>query len=125
MELQPVYQLEKEVRLHYYVMTVAHVLALAECHKQSFKSFSRNTVIGRAVPSRHGGILNSRRAARTLVRLVEGDERWEAPDHHQGVLSQNWGGTEQNCTVTCMVLKAKDNDRRKNIALSHDEFRGP
>ncbi|GFX26886.1 uncharacterized protein TNCV_1840581 [Trichonephila clavipes] len=25
----------------------------------------------------------------------------------QGVLPQNWGGTEENCTVICMVLKAK------------------
>ncbi|GFU52914.1 uncharacterized protein TNCV_1142211 [Trichonephila clavipes] len=41
------------------------------------------------VPSRHGGTLNSRRAASPLVRLVEGKERWEAPDHPQGVLPQN------------------------------------
>ncbi|GFU89993.1 uncharacterized protein TNCV_2438801 [Trichonephila clavipes] len=33
------------------------------------------------VPSRHGGTLNSRRAASSLVRLVEGEKRWEAPDH--------------------------------------------
>ncbi|GFW68834.1 hypothetical protein TNCV_3640471 [Trichonephila clavipes] len=32
------------------------------------------------VPSRHGGTLNSRRAARPLVRLVDGNERWEASD---------------------------------------------
>ncbi|GFV91416.1 HTH_Tnp_Tc3_2 domain-containing protein [Trichonephila clavipes] len=31
-----------------------------------------------------------------------------------GFSSLNWGGTEQNPTVTCMVLKAKANDRRKN-----------
>ncbi|GFX85388.1 hypothetical protein TNCV_3715621 [Trichonephila clavipes] len=43
----------------------------------------------------------------------------------QSVLPQNWGGTEQNRTVTSMVLKAKANDRRKNLALRHDEFRGP
>ncbi|GFW43094.1 hypothetical protein TNCV_1474891 [Trichonephila clavipes] len=41
-----------------------------------------------------------------LVKLVEGEERWEAPDYPQGVLPRYWGGTEQNCTVTCMVLKA-------------------
>ncbi|GFY35210.1 hypothetical protein TNCV_5045841 [Trichonephila clavipes] len=41
------------------------------------------------VPSRHGGTLNSLRAASPLVRLVEGEERWEAPDNSQGVLSQN------------------------------------
>ncbi|GFV31676.1 uncharacterized protein TNCV_2189891 [Trichonephila clavipes] len=41
------------------------------------------------VPSLHGGTLNSRRAASSLVRLVEGGDRWEAPDHPQGVLAQN------------------------------------
>ncbi|GFU98033.1 uncharacterized protein TNCV_233091 [Trichonephila clavipes] len=72
-----------------------------------------------------GGTLNRRRATSSLVRLVEGEEKWEAPDHLQDVLSQNWGGTEQNRTVTCMVLKVKANDRRKNLALHRDEFRGP
>ncbi|GFW52908.1 uncharacterized protein TNCV_2394871 [Trichonephila clavipes] len=35
------------------------------------------------VPSRHGGTINSRQAASPLVGLVEGEERWEAPDHPQ------------------------------------------
>ncbi|GFV74647.1 hypothetical protein TNCV_5130891 [Trichonephila clavipes] len=43
----------------------------------------------------------------------------------QGVLLQNWGETEQNRKVTCMVLKARDNDCIKNLALSHHAFRGP
>ncbi|GFS55346.1 hypothetical protein TNCV_1626611 [Trichonephila clavipes] len=30
---------------------------------------------------RHGGTLNSRRAASPLGRLVEMEEKWEAPDH--------------------------------------------
>ncbi|GFT41822.1 uncharacterized protein TNCV_1666851 [Trichonephila clavipes] len=77
------------------------------------------------VPSRHGGTLNSHRAESPLVRLVEGGKRWEYPDHSQGALPQNWGETEQNRTVTCMVLKAKDNDKRKILALSPNEFRGP
>ncbi|GFX78588.1 uncharacterized protein TNCV_30281 [Trichonephila clavipes] len=76
------------------------------------------------VPSRHGGTLNSRRAASPLVRLVEGEERWEALDHPQNVLPQNWGETEQNRPVTCMVLKASANDMR-HLALCNDEFRGP
>ncbi|GFV43643.1 uncharacterized protein TNCV_2679441 [Trichonephila clavipes] len=67
------------------------------------------------VPSRHGGTLNSRRAASPLVRLVEGEERWEAPDTPQGVLL-NWGETELNRSVTCMVLKVTANDRR-HLAL--------
>ncbi|GFV33403.1 uncharacterized protein TNCV_4164401 [Trichonephila clavipes] len=46
------------------------------------------------VPSRHGGTLNSHRAASPLVRLVEEEKRWEAPDHPQSILPQNWGETE-------------------------------
>ncbi|GFT28826.1 uncharacterized protein TNCV_3585431 [Trichonephila clavipes] len=69
----------------------------------------------------HGGTLNSRRAASRFVKLVEGEERWEAPNHPQGVLSLNWGETELNRSVTSMVLKARANDRR-HLALSHDEF---
>ncbi|GFW96894.1 uncharacterized protein TNCV_2160291 [Trichonephila clavipes] len=76
------------------------------------------------VPSRHGATLNSRRAANLLVRLVEEEERWEARNYLQDVLHQNWGETELNRSVTCMVLKATANDRR-NIFLWHDEFRGP
>ncbi|GFY16793.1 uncharacterized protein TNCV_4337941 [Trichonephila clavipes] len=76
------------------------------------------------VPSGHGSTLNSRRAASPLVRLVEGEERWEAPDHPQGVLPQNWGETELNRSVACMVLKATANDSR-HIALCHDEILGP
>ncbi|GFU55035.1 uncharacterized protein TNCV_425431 [Trichonephila clavipes] len=70
------------------------------------------------------GTLNSPRTANPLVRLVEGEERWKTPDHSQGILPQNWGETERNCSVTCMVHKAKANDRR-HLALRHDEFREP
>ncbi|GFU07884.1 uncharacterized protein TNCV_3551931 [Trichonephila clavipes] len=76
------------------------------------------------VPSRHGGTLNSRRAASPLVRLVKGEERWEASDHPQGVLPLNWGETELNRSITFMVLKATANDGR-HLALCCDEFRGP
>ncbi|GFX69316.1 cullin-4A [Trichonephila clavipes] len=74
------------------------------------------------VPSRHGGTLNSCRAASTLGRLLEGEERWVASDHPQGVLPQNWGGTESNRIVTCMMLKPKANDRRKNLTLHRHVF---
>ncbi|GFW56780.1 uncharacterized protein TNCV_4068601 [Trichonephila clavipes] len=74
------------------------------------------------VPSRHGGTLNSRRAAIPLLRLVAGEERWEAHDYRQGVLPQNWGENELNRSVTCMVLKATVYDRH-HLALCHDEFR--
>ncbi|GFW40669.1 uncharacterized protein TNCV_2836131 [Trichonephila clavipes] len=76
------------------------------------------------VPSRHESTLNSRRAVNPLVRLVEGEERWESPDHFQGVLPLNWGETELNRSVTCMLLKATANDKC-HLALIHDEFRGP
>ncbi|GFX88303.1 hypothetical protein TNCV_1705241 [Trichonephila clavipes] len=58
------------------------------------------------------GTLNSRRAANPLVWLVEREERREAPDHFQGFLPLNCGGTEQKRAVTYMVLKAKANGRR-------------
>ncbi|GFW42650.1 uncharacterized protein TNCV_257111 [Trichonephila clavipes] len=73
------------------------------------------------VPSWHEATLNSRRAESPLVRLVERKERWEAFDQPQG---SKLGWTQANRTVTCMVLKAKAN-RRKTLALSRDEFRGP
>ncbi|GFY06071.1 uncharacterized protein TNCV_3863751 [Trichonephila clavipes] len=64
-----------------------------------------------------GGTLNSRRAASPLMRLVDGEDRWKATDSTQGVLPQNWGGTELNHTVICMVLKATTNDRRTSCPL--------
>ncbi|GFU98768.1 uncharacterized protein TNCV_1214841 [Trichonephila clavipes] len=77
------------------------------------------------VPSRHGGTQNSLLAAIPVLKWVEGEERWEASDHSQGVRSQNWGGIYQNRTVTCMVLIAKANYRRNIPTLSHEEFRRP
>ncbi|GFW05889.1 hypothetical protein TNCV_603611 [Trichonephila clavipes] len=68
------------------------------------------------------GTLNSRRTASPFVRLVEEEERREAFDHPQDVLYQNWGETKQNRTVTCMVLKAKANEKDKNLAHSRDKF---
>ncbi|GFU71743.1 hypothetical protein TNCV_1955041 [Trichonephila clavipes] len=43
----------------------------------------------------------------------------------QGSLPQNWDGIEPNSNVTCMVLKATDNGKRKLLALCQDEFHGP
>ncbi|GFV73094.1 formin-1 [Trichonephila clavipes] len=74
------------------------------------------------VPLLHGGTLNSRQAISPLVRLVEGEEMWEAPGHPQGFLPVNWSGTEQNRTVTCMVLKAKANNRRNRNRGQADGF---
>ncbi|GFU49905.1 hypothetical protein TNCV_4686601 [Trichonephila clavipes] len=52
----------------------------------------------------------SLRAASPLVRLMV--ERREAPDHLQDIFSQYWGETEPKPIVTCMGLKATDNDSR-------------
>ncbi|GFW88437.1 hypothetical protein TNCV_3552071 [Trichonephila clavipes] len=68
-------------------------------------------------PSRHEGTLNSRRASNPLVRLMEGEERWEAPDPLR-VFSLKIG------MESSMLLKAKVNDKRKNLALRLNEFRG-
>ncbi|GFX21275.1 uncharacterized protein TNCV_2252231 [Trichonephila clavipes] len=76
------------------------------------------------LPSRHECTLNRRRAVSPLIRLVEGEERWKAPDHPQGVLLQNSGETERNRCVRCMLLKTTDNDKH-HLALSDDAFHGP
>ncbi|GFV43450.1 hypothetical protein TNCV_5151 [Trichonephila clavipes] len=68
--------------------------------------------------------LNSCRATSQLVRFVEREKRREYSNHPQNV-PQNWGGTEQNHTVTCIVLKVNADNRRKNLVLSLAEFRGP
>ncbi|GFV14091.1 dynein heavy chain 5 [Trichonephila clavipes] len=77
------------------------------------------------VPSRHGGTLNSHRALNLLVKFVEGKKDGRSLTTPRVFLPQNWDGTKQNRTVTCRVLKAKGYDRRKNLALSRNEFSGP
>ncbi|GFW01143.1 uncharacterized protein TNCV_1763811 [Trichonephila clavipes] len=76
------------------------------------------------VPSWNESTLNNRRATSPLVRLVEGEARWEVSDNPQGVRPPNWGATEPNRNVTCMVLKATANDRRTTSPLPH-ELLGP
>ncbi|GFU66491.1 hypothetical protein TNCV_3807341 [Trichonephila clavipes] len=51
--------------------------------------------------------VNICRVTSPLVWLVEGEERWETPGHPHGFPPLNWGRTEPNRSVTCMVLKAK------------------
>ncbi|GFV83757.1 putative transposase [Trichonephila clavipes] len=69
------------------------------------------------VPLRHGGTLNSRRATSPLVRLVDREERWEAPDP-QGVLPQNCGRTELSRTVTCSAEPLLGSDSAKEARRS-------
>ncbi|GFW99488.1 hypothetical protein TNCV_3417211 [Trichonephila clavipes] len=64
-----------------------------------------------------GGTLNSCRITSPLVRLLVGEERWETLRHSQDFIPLNWGGSEQNRTVTCMVLKANDKLLEKIKAL--------
>ncbi|GFV17450.1 hypothetical protein TNCV_4008911 [Trichonephila clavipes] len=61
---------------------------------------------------RHGGTQNSRRAT---SRLVGGRGREVGgPWPPAGFLPLNLDGTEKSRTATCMVLKAKANDKCKN-----------
>ncbi|GFW99096.1 uncharacterized protein TNCV_3008661 [Trichonephila clavipes] len=75
-------------------------------------------VCKRIVSLRHGGTLNSRRAASPLVEEGGWGRELGPLTLPQGVLPQNWGGTELNRTVTGMVLKAMANDRRTSSSLS-------
>ncbi|GFX16567.1 uncharacterized protein TNCV_23381 [Trichonephila clavipes] len=59
----------------------------------------------------------------SLVRLVEGEERWEAPAP-KGVLPKSWNGTELSHSVTCVVLKTTANCWR-HLTLCHNEVRRP
>ncbi|GFX57110.1 hypothetical protein TNCV_2963901 [Trichonephila clavipes] len=71
------------------------------------------------VPSRHEGTPNSRSVPSPFVKLVDGEKRKEAPDPIRVFSLKNWDEIEQNRTVTCMVLKAKPNDRvRKQFVSS-------
>ncbi|GFW73310.1 hypothetical protein TNCV_2799741 [Trichonephila clavipes] len=64
-------------------------------------------------------------SSRKSSHVVGGRDRYlRDPWQPLGLLPKNWGGNDSNCTGTCMVLKATDNDMR-HVTLCHDEFRGP
>ncbi|GFX42616.1 uncharacterized protein TNCV_261511 [Trichonephila clavipes] len=92
------------------------VVSGADCYAVGTRFESRRRHGCLYLYSLHGGTLNSRRAASPLVRLVKEEERWKAPD-------QNWGETELNRSVTCMVLKATAIDRR-HLAFAVRNFMG-
>ncbi|GFV01752.1 hypothetical protein TNCV_2024621 [Trichonephila clavipes] len=73
---------------------------LRHCGRQTFGSGYSVSLM----PLRHGGTLNSHRPTSSLAWLVEGQERWGGPCPPSGYSPLNWGGAEQNRTVTCMVL---------------------
>ncbi|GFX13940.1 hypothetical protein TNCV_3422511 [Trichonephila clavipes] len=68
---------------------------------------------------RHGGILNSHRVTSPLVRLAEGEERWETPDCPQGFLPL-WNKESHH---TCNLFYVTANDRPTSHPL-RDEFHG-
>ncbi|GFW62594.1 hypothetical protein TNCV_85951 [Trichonephila clavipes] len=69
------------------------------------------------ITPRKGFLVYRQPSTRKSSREVDGRGREVGvPDHPQGVHPQNWSGTEQNRTAQS-VLKAKTNDRRKNLAL--------
>ncbi|GFX26338.1 hypothetical protein TNCV_949361 [Trichonephila clavipes] len=57
----------------------------------------------------HSGIAAT---ANSLLRLVEGGERWEEPGYPEGVSSQEWGEIELN--VGCSKLRIT---KGVNVAL--------
>ncbi|GFW80111.1 hypothetical protein TNCV_460201 [Trichonephila clavipes] len=91
----------------------------ANSNGHGFKSRRRHDTSKCIVPSRHGGTLNSRRAASPLVKLMEGEKRWEAPDHprcppsklgvktRQIVLSPAWRSKE--AIEACLGRSGEDN----------------
>ncbi|GFX96877.1 uncharacterized protein TNCV_1996091 [Trichonephila clavipes] len=84
-------------------------------------------VCKRLLPLWQVGTLNIYRTASSLERLVEGEERWEAPDHPKGIFCQIWDRNVSKRIVTCMVLKdmAKLRLQAYKLAICHDEFHGP
>ncbi|GFV87798.1 hypothetical protein TNCV_780801 [Trichonephila clavipes] len=60
--------------------------------------------------------LNSRQAFKSSREVGRREKRWADTD--PDILCQNWGGIELNSPVTCMVLKATDNNRRICSPLS-------
>ncbi|GFS61372.1 uncharacterized protein TNCV_3105551 [Trichonephila clavipes] len=77
------------------------------------------------VSSWHGGALNSRRAASPLVRLVEGEERWKAPDPPLKVFSLKIGMDPSKIVLSpAWCLKLRLTTGVRILALSRDEFRG-
>ncbi|GFV10138.1 hypothetical protein TNCV_3660901 [Trichonephila clavipes] len=70
-----------------------------------------------SVPLRNGFALNRRRAASPLVKLKREGRSLNTPGVSLKI------GVEKSKIV--LVLKAKANDRRKNLVLSSDELHGP
>ncbi|GFV50017.1 hypothetical protein TNCV_2372601 [Trichonephila clavipes] len=68
------------------------------------------------VPLRHGGTLNSRRAASPFVLLVAGDERWDAPDPPPGCSPSKLGWNRAN--AYCHLYDAQGYSQRQAYIYS-------
>ncbi|GFY27353.1 hypothetical protein TNCV_2069731 [Trichonephila clavipes] len=89
---------------------------------QGKKSVKGMDVCKCIVPLRHGGTLNSHRAAIPVLKSWWKEKRGEKPLTTPTLFSlKNWGGAEPNLTVTCMVFKTTSNDRRKSLTPCRDE----
>ncbi|GFW54526.1 uncharacterized protein TNCV_2232001 [Trichonephila clavipes] len=91
------------------------------------------------VPLRQGGTINSRRAANPLVKLVEGEERWETSDQPQGVLPQNWGEIQKfnlSQALVTFIPSSREGHDDNNLTIDDDpvvsmrrnqirQYRGP
>ncbi|GFW45238.1 hypothetical protein TNCV_4733461 [Trichonephila clavipes] len=72
------------------------------------------------------GTLNSQRVASPLVRLVKGEERWNAPLTTFRVFFLKIGvGSRKIVPSPAWCSKLRLTIGLKNLALSRDEFRGP
>ncbi|GFS77386.1 hypothetical protein TNCV_4566201 [Trichonephila clavipes] len=77
------------------------------------------------VPSRHGSTLNSRRAASSLVRLMEKEEKWEASLTTPKVLSLKIREESSQIVVSSAMRSKLWLITVVYVALCRDEFRGP
>ncbi|GFS91802.1 hypothetical protein TNCV_2531251 [Trichonephila clavipes] len=62
------------------------------------------------------------RAASSHVRLVEGEESWEASDYPQEVLPESWGETELKIVLWCSRLRKMTGI---HLAPCRDDFHYP
>ncbi|GFU44152.1 hypothetical protein TNCV_615391 [Trichonephila clavipes] len=80
------------------------------------KSGSRRNCFAK-VPLRIEGTLNSPRAASPLMRLVEGEERWEAPDYPRTQLWQTKTFRSLFKAQKCIIdADSQDEDKVNNVA---------
>ncbi|GFX20443.1 hypothetical protein TNCV_3488011 [Trichonephila clavipes] len=69
------------------------------------------------VPSQHGGTLNSHRVESPLVRLVTGNDRWEAPDPPPGCPPTKLGWNRAKLYCHMYGAQGYGSDRRTSSPL--------